>query len=307
VSVPEPRVRTHGRFESAVRFDLVLTCRTGLHIGAGKSAALVGSDLPVLRDAAGRPLVPGSSLRGILRSGVEALCGTLDLDSRLARVDDDPDLPDEVVDQWNAMGVVDRMFGRIAKVRGDFSYASRLQLSDCHCTGTAVEDEDAVEGEVEVEGEVHVELRDGVAINRELRTAADSAKFDVEVVPAGTRFRGSVKMTNPDEYEIGLLAQALWMLDQGMLLLGGKSARGLGWMKVRVGSPQVTTARSLLDRGGAAPKEDAKPKPVDHHLASYLEALRKLADAPPIRGGEAHPAPGEGETGSGAGEAGQDA
>ena len=46
-----------------------LHCETGLHVGAGKgSLEIGGSDNPVVKDAFGRPYVPGSSLCGKIRS-----------------------------------------------------------------------------------------------------------------------------------------------------------------------------------------------------------------------------------------------
>src|SRR5947199_6003502 len=46
-----------------------MLCETGLHVGAGKgSLEIGGSDNPVVKDAFGRPYVPGSSLRGKIRS-----------------------------------------------------------------------------------------------------------------------------------------------------------------------------------------------------------------------------------------------
>src|SRR5665811_2028693 len=49
-----------------------MTCETGLHVGAGKgSLEIGGSDNPVVKDAFGRPYVPGSSLRGKIRSLLE--------------------------------------------------------------------------------------------------------------------------------------------------------------------------------------------------------------------------------------------
>src|SRR5512147_2926485 len=49
-----------------------LHCETGLHIGAGKGALEIGgADNPVVKDSSGRPYVPGSSLRGRLRSLLE--------------------------------------------------------------------------------------------------------------------------------------------------------------------------------------------------------------------------------------------
>src|SRR4249919_4195154 len=53
-----------------------LHCETGLHVGAGKgSLEIGGSDNPVVKDAFGRPYVPGSSLRGKIRSLLEQSSG----------------------------------------------------------------------------------------------------------------------------------------------------------------------------------------------------------------------------------------
>src|SRR5271167_3820637 len=53
-----------------------ITCQTGLHIGAGKgSLEIGGADNPVVKDAFGLPYVPGSSLRGKLRSMLEQTSG----------------------------------------------------------------------------------------------------------------------------------------------------------------------------------------------------------------------------------------
>ena len=53
-----------------------LHCETGLHVGAGKgSLEIGGADNPVVKDAFGRPYVPGSSLRGKIRSLLEQALG----------------------------------------------------------------------------------------------------------------------------------------------------------------------------------------------------------------------------------------
>src|SRR5438309_5895095 len=53
-----------------------MSCETGLHVGAGKgSLEIGGSDNPVVKDAFGRPYVPGSSLRGKIRSLLEQSSG----------------------------------------------------------------------------------------------------------------------------------------------------------------------------------------------------------------------------------------
>src|ERR1043165_1394520 len=53
-----------------------MLCQTGLHVGAGKgSPEIGGSDNPGAKDAFGRPCVPGSSLRGKIRSLLEQSSG----------------------------------------------------------------------------------------------------------------------------------------------------------------------------------------------------------------------------------------
>ena len=64
--------KTPLRLRGKLILDAVLHCETGLHIGAGKgSLEIGGADNPVVKDAFGRPIVPGSSLRGRLRSLLE--------------------------------------------------------------------------------------------------------------------------------------------------------------------------------------------------------------------------------------------
>src|ERR1035437_1213529 len=53
-----------------------MLCETGLHVGAGKgSLEIGGADNPVVKDAQGRPYVPGSSLRGRIRCLLEQATG----------------------------------------------------------------------------------------------------------------------------------------------------------------------------------------------------------------------------------------
>lgn len=255
------RLRRHDRIERMLHFDLRLVTRTGLHIGAGKNAGLASSDLPVMRDAEGWPLVPGSSLRGRLRAAIASLIDALGLDR--ARPRPEP-TEDELVKAWQTWSLVERLFGRVPMGKNDgLAYGSRLQFSDLLC-------ERADEADL-----VPIELRDGVGISRETRTAGMAIKYDLEVVPAGTVFRGKVRFLNPADYEIGLVAQALAMLDDGLLLLGGKSARGLGWVAVSVTPPVAWSARALLE-GTQSPQEEAFG-PVPNHFAAGLESLRELA------------------------------
>lgn len=266
------RLRHHATLEKIVLFDFRLICQSGLHIGAGKSVDFAGSDLPVVRDASGRPFIPGSSLRGVLRAGIESFCLSLGLDE-FAQADSGrapAGVPENLAKGWKDLDLIKRLFGSVVEEKrgasrdsaegsSTLSYGSRLQISDAACEDTAL-----------------FEVRDGVGISRETRTAAQAVKFDVEVVPAGTCFRGRIRFKNPAEYEVGLLAQALWMLHEGVLLLGGKSSRGLGWVKVEVTDPRELSARSLLDRQASPGMPELGT--VETKLSTYLKSLQELAD-----------------------------
>jgi CRISPR/Cas system CSM-associated protein Csm3 (group 7 of RAMP superfamily) len=56
-----------------IYFDGLLTLKTPVRIGTGSSTGVAQSDLPVMRDGRGLPIIPGSSMKGVLRSYVESI------------------------------------------------------------------------------------------------------------------------------------------------------------------------------------------------------------------------------------------
>lgn len=59
-------------FKNRLEITGILKTVTALRISAGRSTEPIGSDLPVIKDALGRPLIPGSSFKGALRSRLES-------------------------------------------------------------------------------------------------------------------------------------------------------------------------------------------------------------------------------------------
>ena len=89
---------------------------TGMHIGATDAFSAIGAvDSPAVRDPmTQKPIVPGSSLKGKLRT---MLARSICRDVKLPKFDDDNE-------------VILRMFGSAKPVR-----RSRLQFSDCFVIG----------------------------------------------------------------------------------------------------------------------------------------------------------------------------
>jgi len=59
-------------FKSRLEISGKLMTVTALRISAGRSTEPIGSDLPVIKDALGKPLIPGASFKGALRSRLES-------------------------------------------------------------------------------------------------------------------------------------------------------------------------------------------------------------------------------------------
>ena len=230
-----------------------LTLETALHLG-GVPSDLV--DMPVLRDARqGRPLLPGTTLAGALRSA---------LADRLAGYG------------GGEPALVAHLFG--GRRGNDREPQSPLVVFDS--LGQLPEGQG-------------VEIRDGVAISPRTGVAEERKKYDYEVLPAGTIFpvridllwsppensSGESKNGKPWEKEKELLealAAALetFVSDSGGL--GARRSRGLGrfrasWIARRfdLSTPQGWLEWALADHQRPIPDE---PK----HSCS-LEALQQAA------------------------------
>lgn len=215
------------RMDRRVRFAGRLRMESALHVGSGQGAS--HTDATVLRHADGRPFIPGSSLKGALRSQLE----------RLAQA---PALADEGVtscllypEKQEESSAPECPTPGWVDAGKDATQASEEQFEAlCHtCTlfgspilagKVRIPDLDVIEqtygGEVEV--------RDGVGIDRDRGKAVDGVKFDYEVVPGDTAFEFSLSVENPDPVELGLLAAGVREMQRGHVPVGGKTTRGLG-------------------------------------------------------------------------------
>jgi len=82
----------------------------------------------------------------------------------------------------------------------------------------------------------NVELRDGVVIKPDTRTAEDKKKFDFELLEAGTKFPLRFELLIPKSSQAQsikrALAIALQGLEKGEIMLGARKRRGFGRCKV---------------------------------------------------------------------------
>jgi len=196
---------------------------SALHIGKGKALEPDAvSDSPVIKDSLGRPFVPGSSLKGCLRSIVESFLRAFPYSSlRACDILDEPCVKDrdELKNELDLL----KASCDVCLLFGSPWVSARLSFTDL----PVVE---------ETWYEMLLQVRDGVAIDREAGVASPQRKYDYEIVPPGTKFKLEVLCDNVEDYELGLLFIAFEFLNKGLAHLGGHSSRGCGKVKIELKS-----------------------------------------------------------------------
>jgi CRISPR-associated RAMP protein (TIGR02581 family) len=262
-------IKMFDRFDNRVRFTGTLTAVTALRIGAGRATGVSGTDLPVVRDAFGKPYIPGSSFKGALRASVESLVRSVSDSKRAVCNPLDPEewcvQKPEGADEERFDNVVAEDTCLVCRVFGSPWLASKVSVRDLLVS--------------QREWVGQFEVRNGVAIDRDAGTAAEGLLYDFEVVPAGTTFSCEIVVENADDWELGLLALALRPFERGEASLGGARSRGLGVVKLEWHErTRIEGGDGLLDYlGGAAPR--AVDDKVSGWVGSFRDRLKGVARA----------------------------
>jgi CRISPR-associated RAMP protein (TIGR02581 family) len=243
------------RLRERLRWNGVIETKTALRIGSGGGGDMDGSDLPVLRDADGFPLIPGSSLKGVIRSTIEALVRGAGMSKERGEIWTCDPLADNKSPEracgWHG-GNDENKRKRNEAIEEPHCVVCRLFGS--HVVASHVRFSDALLVDAETmkrRGRIPIEVRDGVAIDRDLRTAYGGQKYDFEVIAPGTRFDLEVFIENPHDWLLGLLAIGFDQVADGFSALGGFTSRGLGRVAIQWSGMTRVDARALLEGSDA--------------------------------------------------------
>lgn len=205
----------------------MLALETPAHFGNGDADPL--TDMPLLFDEVeGHPLLPGTSIAGALRNYLRER----ELGYGKAEI---------------SKTIVSQLFG------------SDRESNDGEQSPLIVDDA--------VGRSEGIELRDGVAIDPETRTAADDKKFDMQLLAAGSTFplRFELLVSENSQNLRNVLATALKGLEDREITLGARKRRGFGQCTVRdwqVFKYDLATKQGLLgwlgsEQGLREPKEQS--------------------------------------------------
>ncbi len=225
----------YNMFERKVRITGDLTFETAFHIGSGKEGELA-TNMGVLREANGRAILPGSTVKGSFRSFAERFSSHLGLDACL--LDAGLSGVDCVGDEAYRRKVYDD-FKKLKDETKKLKWVEKHTCDVCKLFGSPVHASRAFfsDGTLRPNAGDSVQVRDGVCIDRDTETARHGAKYDFEVVPKGAVFAIVIDLENPGDKDLALIAAVIAEWEYGFRL-GGFTSRGLG--RVRLTETNVT-------------------------------------------------------------------
>jgi CRISPR-associated protein Csm3 len=190
------------------------------------------------------PFIPGSSMKGLVRSYAEKICRSLRAEpvpvclpyldferanqneraqascgSRFERFQDKDNIPSSEVYRLSCPAC--RLFG-------SQRFLGRLATSDGYITE-----------EFKKNAKPLLEVRDGVAIDRLTGGTAGNAKYDLEVLTKG-EFGTQIEIQNFERWQLGLLGLVIRDMTEGLVRIGMGKSRGLGRIQTTVTGFRIT-------------------------------------------------------------------
>lgn len=240
------------KFENRTVIKGIIEAIDPIHIGASEKNSLnpVEVDDGVLKDSRGFPVIPGSSLKGVLRSRFEAILRSID-ENKVCNIFSDEDNNCITKEQSKKLKkeekdikkLSEKLYDKsceVCKLFGGKEIAGKIQVKDSYYIGE----------------EIKYEYRDCVGIDRETGAAKGGSKYDYEIVPRGAKFDFYMIAENLDEKQKKYF-EVVEKILKGELLgvedyisVGGKTTRGLGRIKyteIKKESVDKNDLKKLLD------------------------------------------------------------
>jgi CRISPR-associated RAMP protein (TIGR02581 family) len=240
------------KLSSIIEIKTEYTTRSALAIMSGREEAFAPLD-QVVTTVGGQPVIPGSSLKGALRSAAESLLA----ERRIPIC-----VPDAAVPKEESRNRDDyaRRIGRLPACEG--RSGSRRPCPVCQVFGAADLAARASFLDAKPVGTPKLIERSHVAITRDNKAAAGGKLLQLQAVDAGTKFIGTIRITNAENWHVGAVLAGLKTLE--LSAMGGKKSAGYGELEVRI----MSITRLLWKDTGWEPQPAS---PADVYLKAFAD------------------------------------
>lgn len=229
---------------NSARIDLEIIPIDPLLINSGHGT-VGGPDMSFVRTGRfgekDEPFIPGSSLKGMIRSYAEKICRSLrDKPVPVCLPYVEPGKEKNGESRQASCGLSFEKYKKVNKIDSISSSdiygvsCPACRLFGSHCFSGRFATSDAyLTMKFKESGTYLLETRDGVAINRLTGGAATGAKYDMEVLTRG-EFETTLEIRNFERWQLALTGLVLRDMEDGNVRLGFGKSRGLGRFRVKI-------------------------------------------------------------------------
>ncbi len=247
-------------FFNRIRFTGTLTTLSPLHIGTGITSKSrvsrvpkgAGKDAPadrkepakeapkdtrpevalVMKDFDSKPLLPGSSLRGVMRHWLHSVLVGFGDEWAYRRDFEAGDL--QGLDQSDQIDLVREEFSWLELLFGTPFHEGKVEVWDAPCKTPSLKAPDKL---LDWHEKSLTYVDTSVAIDPETGTALDKLLYSTEIAPKGLDFEFNLVGQNLSDLEIGLILLALQGFNSEILpiSIGARTGRGYGRMRFKPG------------------------------------------------------------------------
>lgn len=276
------------QLENVAKLSFTLTPQGPILVKTGDELDPTGPDMAFVRlmTPVGRTIcIPGSSLKGVMRSAAESLLRLVD--NKICDASDAKTLCSGK--QENEQSKVNGKLPyskhcRVCQTFGSTDLASRVSFSDLLPWRPEASLEEQKQAIAQIEQ--HIGVRMNVSIDRR-KSAVAHGPFEMETLSGGTLY-GEVILKNYRLWQAGLIFFLFDQIDQGMFRLGFAKSRGLGRVCIQPTSLTVEQFGRLAQADQVALREPDKsareikvevqpsPQPFGQRFTFEGEALNKV-------------------------------
>ena len=193
-----------------------IAAETPLHVGRGRGEKDLGeADLPILKFPDERIYIPGSTLKGCLRSEVERILTQL--------------------------GFRVCIYKQRREISPTYECNSENPCVSCEIFGSTRMGSRIIVRDA-VSKEKNSSFRKGVALLRDTKTVDPKGPFEIEFAAPGTIFDMEIIIENPQKWMLGVIFTAM----ESLPAVGGQTSRGMGKVKININRIEKWTAESVI-------------------------------------------------------------
>lgn len=224
---------------NVMKLKVKITPQTPFLVASGKTFDVTRPDIQFIKISTpdGETVyIPGSSIKGVLRAGMESLLDKKDKEKEKNCCTSGDMCPKLIKKEKESEKLPYKLHCPVCRMFGSGDLASRLEISDVF--PFFFDDEAKIKKQKINIIQSLVTSRNGIKIDRKTGKTSPGALFEYEILGGGELF-GEFTLTNYELYQPALLFMLFDLSNEGFLRYGHSKSRGLGVLNFKIQSMKI--------------------------------------------------------------------